>query len=487
VLYASGGAVHLSACLLSNNSAASGENVRYGGSGVTLASGGAIHNAGGDVTLFRVEASENSVGVSFLSVAQGGAISQVSGMLSLTECYFHANRARGGSGYGPFAGDGSAGKGGFLALQSGIAQINRCTIANNFALGGSSGGFGYQGPGIGGGVLNAAVLNLENSTITGNEAVAGDGPGSVLKGSGYGGGIYNGGGNVLLTHVTVADNAARISQRGASFNEVEQGGGIFSSNGPVTLRNTILAYNSAGSNCFGAAFLDVGHNISSDPSCQFTAPGSLNNTDPRLGPLSDYGGPTPTMSLLEGSPAIDAADAAFCPSTDQRGRTRPYGDACDIGAFESAPPYTILGRIGGYVTSPGGLSVTAGTSSSMVDSDGAYALHGLTGGSYAVTPIASDAVFVMSNRVVTVGPDIVGLNFYSWRSNALTIERMDGPRLRSVFAGHAGDTWRVSQAADLSGNWMPYSTNTVESSGLFELILTNEPMTHLRLFRTEKP
>ena len=66
----------------------------------------------------------------------------------------------------------------------------------------------------------------------------------------------------------------------------------------------------------------------------------------KLGPLSDDGGPNFTRGLLSGSPAIDAGDASSCPSTDQRGVTRPQdGDAdgtsrCDIGAYEMAPPAT---------------------------------------------------------------------------------------------------------------------------------------------------
>jgi hypothetical protein len=56
---------------------------------------------------------------------------------------------------------------------------------------------------------------------------------------------------------------------------------------------------------------------------------------PKLGPLADNGGPTPTRALKAGSPAIDAAGGKPCSTTtDQRGVTRPKGPKCDIGAFE---------------------------------------------------------------------------------------------------------------------------------------------------------
>jgi hypothetical protein len=56
--------------------------------------------------------------------------------------------------------------------------------------------------------------------------------------------------------------------------------------------------------------------------------------DPRLGPLADNGGPTRTHALLLGSPAVDAASTPDCPTTDQRGVSRPQGAACDIGSYE---------------------------------------------------------------------------------------------------------------------------------------------------------
>ena len=57
-----------------------------------------------------------------------------------------------------------------------------------------------------------------------------------------------------------------------------------------------------------------------------------------LGAFADHGGPTFTVSLLPGSPAIDAGSATNCPATDQRGVPRPYGSGCDIGAYELSLP-----------------------------------------------------------------------------------------------------------------------------------------------------
>ena len=56
--------------------------------------------------------------------------------------------------------------------------------------------------------------------------------------------------------------------------------------------------------------------------------------NPVLAPLGNYGGPTQTMALLPGSPAIDAGTSGpGIPATDQRGLGRV--GAVDIGAFES--------------------------------------------------------------------------------------------------------------------------------------------------------
>ena len=100
---------------------------------------------------------------------------------------------------------------------------------------------------------------------------------------------------------------------------------------------------SAQNNCFFAPFgdgvvtLTADHNnVLTDDTC-FAGASDLVVADAGLGSLADNGGPTLTHALLAGSPAIDAADAAVCPATDQRGVTRPQGAGCDVGAYEVEP------------------------------------------------------------------------------------------------------------------------------------------------------
>ena len=115
-----------------------------------------------------------------------------------------------------------------------------------------------------------------------------------------------------------------------------------------SLVNTLLATNAPGGNSSGA-LTDLGHNLSSDGSCAFTNVGSLNSTDPRLGLLANNGGPTLTMALLPGSPAIDAGDNASAPPTDQRGIPRPVGAFADIGAYEFTAVLEISRTLGSEV------------------------------------------------------------------------------------------------------------------------------------------
>ena len=178
------------------------------------------------------------------------------------------------------------------------------------------------GVGVGGAFYTVgATVTLNNSTITGNSAYRCSG-----TCGGTGGAIVNGFGTVAMDNSTVSGNSA---------------GGIVNG-GTAKLQNSIVD-NNAGMNC-GGTITSHGYNLSSDGTCKFNAPGDLNNHDPLLGPLQNNGGPTQTMALLSGSPAIDGGNPAGCTdgnghllTTDQRGMPRPDKEdarGCDIGAYE---------------------------------------------------------------------------------------------------------------------------------------------------------
>lgn len=190
----------------------------------------------------------------------------------------------------------------------GAVDIFGSTIANNSAT-----GSGLQ---IGGGIDDfGSNLTIVDSTIAGNTA-----PG-------------NGGGVLAANATLVNDTIANNSSTGG-------GGGVFVyGDSDVKIANTILDGNTGG-DCNGT--LDSqGHNISADASCGLTAAGDLESTDAQLGALQDNGGQTDTLALAATSPAVDAANSAYCPPIDQRGISRPQGPHCDVGAFElakAAPP-----------------------------------------------------------------------------------------------------------------------------------------------------
>jgi hypothetical protein len=114
----------------------------------------------------------------------------------------------------------------------------------------------------------------------------------------------------------------------------------------VTLGNTIVAVNTtigSGPDVFGAV-VSNGYNLNgeTDGSIGWVAydlTGTVASPlDPHLGPLADNGGPTMTMALLPGSPAIDAGSDGLIPSgdnTDQRGWPRIVNGKVEIGAIEA--------------------------------------------------------------------------------------------------------------------------------------------------------
>jgi hypothetical protein len=225
-------------------------------------------------------------------------------------------------------------------FNSGVLTLNRSAVVNNASTGklfrGAEGGGiwnngrvlitgsivsgntarGSAG-GIGGGMANFSTAIVSNSTFSGNSTAGG------------GGGIYNAR-TLIISNTTVSGNASGF------------GGGVYSAVGSATFQNSIIASNSS-ANC-GGTMISNGYNLSGDSSCAFDGPGDFNDTDPQLGPLQNNGGPTNTMALPSGSPAIDAGNPGGCTDgeghllkTDQRGDPRPDNQdigGCDMGAFE---------------------------------------------------------------------------------------------------------------------------------------------------------
>ncbi len=109
------------------------------------------------------------------------------------------------------------------------------------------------------------------------------------------------------------------------------------------MTNTIIANNTApiGADDFDQRgdVTSFSNNLVEDPNGHTITSGTNGNIvgmDPMLDVLADNGGPTQTMALLTGSPAIDAGLNTGAPATDQRGVSRPQGTIVDIGAFELA-------------------------------------------------------------------------------------------------------------------------------------------------------
>src|SRR5829696_1007184 len=197
--------------------------------------------------------------------------------------------------------------------------LNNLTVANGRA------------DNAGGGILNLGTLEVNNSTISGNRAGT------------FSGGIHNVG-TLTVNSSTISGNSAGTDNGGIgnasagtltvnnstiSGNSANNNGGGIGNGSTATLNNTIVA-NNEGGNCAGLPVTDDGGNLEwPGNDCGFAL-----SADPLLGPLADNGGPTQTHALQPDSPAIDAAVECPPPATDQRGVSRPQGDACDIGSFE---------------------------------------------------------------------------------------------------------------------------------------------------------
>jgi hypothetical protein len=228
--------------------------------------------------------------------------------------------------------------------------------------GGGSGGAGVEatggggGAGMGGAVFNeAGTVVITNSTLTANTAsggAAGVGAFNGTAGKGLGGGLFNHNGLISVINSTFSANTAAQGGRDVFTLGDSTGNTTASTTATATITNTILGQADTTVQDFTGKTNGSGTNSTSGTNnlirTQSGFAGSIVSTaDPMLAALGNYGGPTPTMALLPGSPAIDAGtDAAVTnppfsgpPFTDQRGPGFPrvLGAHVDIGAYELTP------------------------------------------------------------------------------------------------------------------------------------------------------
>lgn len=361
-----------------------------GGDGGSGGNGGGVADDGGPVTIVNTTISVNVTGAG--GPAAPGGVGGHGGL--------GGTSGRGGAGNADIAGiGGSGGWGGGVYARSGsstiaLPKLIRDTLSGNTtgagkpgadadhggtggAGGGGQGAGGLSGGGIGGeggfggGAAFQTGFTIEDTTITGNRAGAGgaagaggSGPGESfggIGGEGGDGGIA-GEGEGAVNHVTSVGNT--VGAGGATGSpgtgspaspglpgEAGSGADLDAFGGfspEVSVSASIIG------GCAGEP-ADGGGNITpptTTPSC----PGKVAN--PKLGSLANNGGPTETMALLAGSPAIDLIKAPCGTAPDQRGVARPQGAGCDAGAYEFAPPDVTAGRV---VTLAGTSATVAGS------------------------------------------------------------------------------------------------------------------------------
>jgi hypothetical protein len=163
------------------------------------------------------------------------------------------------------------------------------------------------------GLANNAMATVTNSTFITNSQVG------LITGDGASG-------SLLMS--TLAGNGSGIAT-GAGV-DLSVGADVVAGNTP---------------DCSGSFPSDKGYDIDGDGTCSFNAAGSVSGSPTIAASLAgpgNFGGPTPTVRLVPGSPAIDLVTDSLsdgtpvCGTPDQRGKPRPV-ETCDADSFETHP------------------------------------------------------------------------------------------------------------------------------------------------------
>jgi cysteine-rich repeat protein len=220
--------------------------------------------------------------------------------------------------------------------------ISQSAITGNQLIGQFAVGAGVQSKRLGS--AGRVDIAIEDSTISGNVIQSTQG---LFEGVALGAGVGMEA-QVTGTSATLSVDSSTITGNNAD-GIVDAAGGLALVNATAFLRDSIIAKNTSPFSTTADCQLKSGssgtrgHNLLGSATCVNTgnAGGDLIGVDPKLGPLGDNGGPTPTHALLDGSPALDAGDPLGCIdfnqvllAEDQRGSPRMSNFRCDIGAFE---------------------------------------------------------------------------------------------------------------------------------------------------------
>lgn len=321
----------------------------------------------------------------------GSAISSV-GSLTVSNCWFSNNAATDGNGgaievqngsatiqYSTFEANGSSGNGGAIDVEDNgsVVTINASTFTNNQA-GGNGGGLELNDSGD--------IATVVNSTFTNNSA-------------GNGGAISGDNGTLTLINSTLVSNSAH-----------GQGAGVYVIWSDISISSSLIAKNSSsdmidvGNYEFeGGTYTSGGSNfIGTTNSANFTGPhDQVGKGDPHVATLANNGGPTPTIALLPGSPAIDA-DYNQLVNVDQRGVKRPQGIRNCIGAFEYVPAASPVPIVNSFTPTSGPVGTTVTITGLGFTGATAVSFNGVA--STSVT-VASDSILVATVPTgATTGP-----------------------------------------------------------------------------------
>lgn len=416
-------------------------NSAVSGNSASTSGGGIFNN--GTLTLTNSTISGNSAAAGF-----GGGISNAA-TLMLTDSTVSGNSAK------------SLG-GGIYNSYLATATITNSALTNNTT---KSGGAIYN---------YTATLTITNSTISGNTAT-----------TGVGGGIRNNYGTATLNNSTISGNSAHRC------------GGLYIDAGHVTLNNTILAGNSGGS------YVDLGNYASGTVSGDFnlTGPGvvitggthNVQTSTPLLSTLGNYGGPTQTVALLPGSPALGAGNSALASAAgvtaDQRGQ--PLASPIDIGAFQSAG-FSLNVVSGGGQQTP---IDTAFSSPIVINVTPNHSGDPVNGGLLTATGPASGASASFSNLAIASGQAGVTATANGSVGGPYNVTFDSGAgtatfQLTNTFGVTASTTNRVVHAPTLiiQGNGFdPLGTNSVAFSSGAVGTVTNVTSTQITVTFTTPP